>query len=1117
MQHNQFRSRRCRYLLLFALLHLCVTGVAQDVTYTGKDVPIKTVFKEVEKQTGYFVMYNGPVLNNIPPVSIKADHLALQKFLDLLFADLPVDYVIRSKTIMLFPKQQPPSGGTQPAPVSGIITDKNGQPLNGATVRVKGKNLWVTTGANGQFSIPAEQGDILLINCLNQAPTAVKVDAVSGIKIMLQPLIMNLGETVVNGIYKRPVENYTGEARTYTVDQLRRVNNTNVISALRSLDASFQVPSDLNFGSDPNHLPQIQVRGANSIANTNLTSQYGYISNPPLFVLDGFEVPLQKIYDLDMNRVSKVTILKDAAATAIYGSKAANGVLVIETVQPRTGRLRLSYNNNLSVNAPDLTSYHLLNASQKLQLEQVAGIYNITSSLPLSAKEKLDEVYNNRLAEIKRGVNTYWLSQPLKTAFGQKHSIYLDGGDEYMRYGVDLSYAGTPGVMKGSKRDNLSGGVNLMYHKGALQFTNYLSVTSNKAENSPYGDFSQYAKMNPYFRPVDSVSGKTAKILQESNDQIGMYDMVYNPMYDASLKTKNNSDYVNITENFQADWNILPALKLSTRFSMYNQSNTADVFLPADAVEFVNTPDSLFSTRGYYQQTNGLSSSYQGDVYLNYGANFGKHTLFSTAGYHIQEDKANQNTVMAQGFPNADLDNILFGLQYPVNGKPTGTESIQRLISYYANVSYAYDYRYLLDLSFREDGSSLFGADKHYAPFWSVGLGWNVNKEHFLHIPDMFNRLKLRASYGSTGSQDFPSFAAAQTYQYLTSTRYLDHIGASLLSLGNTSLKWQQTNKFNLGTDIEMFKGRLQVTFNYYTERTNDLFTTVNTTPSSGFSSFFANLGTVQNRGLELYLTLFAVKKVKENIYWSFYGNLLHNQNKLLRISDALKAQNEQAVDQQTKSDDPVTAPVLQYKEGQSVSTIYAVRSLGIDPSTGNEVFLTADGKQTYKWSPRDEVPVGDNQPKVTGNFGSNLMYKGFSINVSMRTELGGQMYNSTLSDRVENANPVYNVDIRVLTDRWQKPGDNARYKGLTNLNGNTRTDITKATSRFIQDNNTLYCDAITLGYLFPHLLTDQWKMSRLQCFFYINNPFLVSSIRQERGLSYPFARNYSFSLQLGF
>lgn len=1112
-----------RFAIAFSLLFPVAKGFSQNVSLSRNKVSIKTIFKEVEQQTGYNFIYNEPVLENIPPVSIKANHLSLTAFLDLLFKDLPVSYMIRSKTILLFRKQaDTPGKDEQKGQVTGIVTNKAGIPLPGTTVSI-GRTRFIVTDGEGQFSITATEGDVLFVTVVNYTSQEVKVrytptaEKPMHLHIILQPLKVELGETVVNGIYKRPVENYTGAAKTYTVDQLRNVNNTSILGALRSLDASFQMPADNNFGSDPNHLPQIQIRGANSIANTNLTSQYGYISNPPLFILDGFEVPLQKIYDLDMNRVSKVTILKDAAATSIYGSKAANGVLVIETVQPQKGRLRLSYNNNLAISAPDLTSYHLLDASQKLQLEKAAGIYTTTDGLGIGVQAGLDEFYNMRLAEIKRGVNTYWLSRPLQTAFTQKHSVYVEGGDGYMRYGVDLGYNNSPGVMKGSKRETLSGGVNLIYHKKSLQFTNYLSITNNKAVNSPYGDFSQYAKMNPYWRPEDKATGKVSKVLQGFFEPAKWETMIYNPMYDATLNTENSTSYLNITDNFQADWNIREDLKLSTRFSMYNQRNSGTVFLPADAVEFVNTPDSLFSSRGYYQQTTGTSSSYQADVFLNYGRNFDRHTLYTTAGYHVQQDRAVSNTVMVQGFPNADMKNILFGLQYPANGKPTGSENLLRLLSYYANVSYAYDYRYLLDVSFREDGSSLFGSDKHYAPFWSAGLGWNLHKEKFVKIPDVINKFKLRVSIGSTGSQNFPPFAAAQTYQYLTGSRYLNNIGAALYTLGNNNLRWQQTNKVNAGADLELFKGRIQATFNYYVEKTTDLFTSVNTTPSSGFSSYFANLGTVQNKGMELYVTAFLIKNEPKNIYWSVYGNFLHNKNKLLKISDALKAQNDKAVDEQQKDKSPVTAPVLQYKEGQSVSTIYAVRSLGIDPSTGNEVFLTKDGVQTYRWSATDQVPVGDNQPKLTGNFGTNFMYRGVSVNIVMHTELGGQIYNNTLADRVENADPVYNVDIRVLTDRWQKPGDIARFKGLANLAGNTRTDITKASSRFIQENNTLYCDAITFGYLFPTKLTNQWKMSRLQCYFYLNNPFMISSIKQERGLDFPFARNYAFSLQLGF
>mgnify|MGYP000944106245 CR=1 FL=1 len=1113
--------------LTVILMNVSAGTFSQVVSFEGEKADIKLVFREVEKQTGFFFVYNEPVLQHTRPVSLKAQNIPLEDFLNLLFKDQPVDFMIKSKTILLFRKTGDSSrvGGSSPAaellffiPINGIVTDEKGAPMAGATVTIKNSKQAVVTGPDGRFSINASPGDVLVITFVNYAPQEIKVPGSTDlIRVSLKPVVTALENAVVNGIFRRPVENYTGSAQTYTVEDLRKINNTSVLAALRSLDASIQMPSNINTGSDPNQLPQVQVRGANSIANADLTSQYGYVSNPPLFILDGFEVSMQKIYDLDMNRVARITVLKDAAATSIYGSKAANGVLIIETLQPKKGRLQLDYNNNISLNIPDLSSYHLLNAEQKLQLELAAGVYNTLPSLGIHVQEYREELYNKRLAEARRGVNTYWLSQPLKTAIGQKHSLFLGGGDDYMRYGIDASYNHAPGVMKGSKRENVSGGINLLYRKSKFQFTNYLSVSYNRSDNSPYGSFSSFARMNPYWRPTDSITGRVTKILQPSVSDARWDYVAYNPLYNASLKTHNFSKYVNVTDNFQGDWNIQPDLKLSARASISTQKTDGTLFLPADAIEFVNTPDSLFSTRGYFKQTNGTNTSYQGDIFLNYGRSFGVHTLFATGGYHVQQDRSYSTTHTVQGFPNSEMDDILFGLQYPVNEKPTGTESVLRLVSFFGNLSYAYDYRYLLDISFRRDGSSLFGSNQHFAPFWSVGIGWNLHKERFIRMPESIDRLKLRASLGSTGSQNFPSFASAQTYTYLTSTRYLNHIGATMYSLGNPDLRWQQTEKFNGGLDLDMFKGRIQSSFNVYIEKTDDLFTSINTTPSSGFSSFYSNLGTVQNKGIELYLTAFVMKNEARRSYWSFYGNVLHNRNKLVKISDALKELNDKAIGEQTKSTNPITAPVLQYNEGQSVSTIYAVRSLGIDPSTGNEIFLTRDGKQTYRWSPLDEVPVGDNQPKFSGNTGTNFMYKGFSVNLGLRFELGGQSYNRTLSDRVENADPIYNVDERVLTDRWQKPGDHAKYKGLATINGITRTDITKASSRFIQDNNTLYCDAITLGYQLPKRVTDKWLMSRFQCYFYINNPFVVSSIRQERGIDYPFARNYALSLQLGF
>lgn len=1124
---NLLAMKLTAIFLLIGSLHVSAVGFTQKLTISGSSLPLEKVFSIIHQQTGYKFIFDSEDLKNIPAIDLSVREAPLTEVLNDCLSRNGLTYIIRYNTIIIRGSKLIPVNPLPRDPalilLKGVVKNERGDPLEGASIllQAKGFKRGIVTLSTGEFRLPnTPPGNYTLqvsmigyetyehVITLNENTPILSI-------VLHKGIIQSEKNFVVNGIYQRPAQNYTGAAQSYTAEQLRQVSNTSVFTALRSLDASFQMPSDINFGSDPNHLPQIQLRGSNSVANTNLTSQYGYISNPPLLILDGFEVSMQKLFDLDMNRIKKVTILKDAAATSIYGSRAANGVLVVETVQPEKGRLRLSYNNNLSINTPDLTSYHLLDAPQKLQLEQVAGIYRYKPEFGQAPVNQLalNELYDQRLAEVKRGVNTYWLSQPLATEFSQKHSIYLDGGDDYMRYGIDLSYNNNTGVMKGSKRENYSGGISLTYHKDKLQFTNYLSISYNKGIQSPYGEYANYSILNPYWRRTDS-TGHIPKVLQQGDPLSGV-STIYNPMYDVTLNTVNNSSYINVTENFQADWNIRKELKLSARFSLNSQKNSSNQFLPADAVEFATVADSLFSTRGAYAQLNGTAVSTQGDIFLNYGKTFGRNVLFATAGAHIQQDKFDSTTTAVQGFPNSNMNDILFGLQYPKNSVPTGSEGISRLLGYYGNASYAYDNRYLLDLSFRTDGSSLFGTNKHYAPFWSAGGGWNLHKEHFFHLPAVINRLKIRASYGSTGSQNFPAYASLQTYSYLIGSRYLNNVGTSLLGLGNPNLQWQQTNKMNLGADLEIYKGYMQATFNYYNKKTNNLFTSINTVPSSGFNSYYANLGNVQNRGVELYLTLFAIKKEHQNIFWSFYGNIFHNENKLLKISDALKAQNDKATGKQSSG--VITAPVLLYKEGQSISSIYAVRSLGIDPSTGNEVFLTKDGIPTYRWDPRDEVVVGDNQPVITGNFGTNLMYKGITINISMHTELGGQMYNGTLANMVENADLNFNVDSRVLSDRWQKPGDIASYKGLTDINGITRTDITRATSRFVEKNNNLYCDAISLGYLFPSHLTERWKMSRLQTLLYINSPFVISSIRQEKGLIYPFARSFSFSLQMGF
>ncbi|WP_337480068.1 TonB-dependent receptor plug domain-containing protein, partial [Prevotella sp.] len=287
-------------------------------------------------------------------------------------------------------------------------------------------------------------------------PQRVTYNGQASAKVVMVDDVNELGDVVVTGVVNKMKNSFTGSAATFSGDQLKNVGTQNAIASLKTLDPSFNV-LDSEFGSDPNRMPNIEIRGKSSLISTR--DELAEDPNQPLFILDGFESSLQAIYDLDMNRIASITILKDAASTAIYGSKASNGVVVVETIKPKSGHLHLSYNGSANVQWADLTSYNLMNAAEKLEFEKLVGRYSNFSNT--EQELRLMQSYNAKLADIARGVDTYWLSEPLRTGLNHRHSIYADGGEGAFMFGLGLTYNGVTGIMKESKRDNISGNIDL--------------------------------------------------------------------------------------------------------------------------------------------------------------------------------------------------------------------------------------------------------------------------------------------------------------------------------------------------------------------------------------------------------------------------------------------------------------------------------------------------------------------------------------------------------------------------------------------------------------------------------------------------------------------------------
>ena len=1000
--------------------------------------------------------------------------------------------------------------------ITGVILDENKQTVIGANILLKGTSQGATSGTDGHFSLAIPDSNaVLIVSFIGYEKSEIKVGRNLSLKIILKPDLKSLDEVVVTGLFTRKADSYTGSVVTVNKDELLRVGNSDILTSLKNIDPSFQILQSNSYGSDPNQLPDIQMRGASSFSD--MKDQYQTSPNQPLFIVNGFEQSLTKVMDLDMNLVKTVTILKDATSKAIYGSKGANGVIVIETELPKEGKLRVSYKGDLNIQYADLTSYSLANAREKLEIERLSGVYTSDNQLNQLA---LDQEYSNLLKEVERGVNTYWLRIPLQVGIGQKHTGRFEGGTGDVNYSMDISYNDIQGVMKGSNKKTISGTALISYRYNKFLFRNSLSVSNNNSANSPYGAFSDYSKLNPYWRPYND-DGTVREILgtyQMANSK--GFKNIYNPLINSTLNTKNISGYTDITNDSYIEWNAWKDLKFVGQVGITAQDNCSEIYLPRDHTSFrdIVVGSDAYFLRGSYTMSNGKAQSIDAAVKANYSKEIGKNVLFANLQWNLNTNTNKSVAIEAQGFSSDNVDYITQAIQYMESSKPTGSESLSHEVGVLGALNYAYDERYLLDYSYRLSGSSLFGADKRWGTFWALGLGWNVHKETFLKDIKQIDQLKVRLSTGFSGSQNFKTYQALSTYTYYTDVAYDNIIGAYLLGLANKNLQWQKTRDNNFGLDLSLWH-KLNVTVDLYQKNTDNLLTPVSLPTSTGFTSYTENLGSTSNTGIEIKSNLRLISDKKSAVFFSVFGSLAHNRNKLVKISNALRSVNAENDAGKTANSDhesdvsTTITPSVRYEEGQSMSAIWAVRSLGIDPTTGNEVFRKKDGSLTYIWDANDQVVCGDTQPKVSGTFGFNFEKKGFSVNASFLYNLGGQYYNTSLVDKVENADVQYNVDARMLSGRWSTPGVASIYKKFSES-----ATFTLPTSRFIQNLNELQVTSVNVGYNFQYSkLLKALKIEQLKLTAYMNDVARFATVKAERGTEYPFSRTISGSLQITF
>ena len=1002
--------------------------------------------------------------------------------------------------------------------ITGVVLDEENLPLIGATITVKRdgeSDIYTVTDTEGRFSFAANGNETTLV--ASYIGYSVKNIAVQANKhkyvFHLTPDMQKLNEVVVTGIFNRKKEGFTGSAVTIKGDDLKKFSTTNVAKALSAVAPGLRLTENIDMGSNPNGIPKMSLRGqanmdfASTSQNDILSVQgeYETYPNQPLIILDGFEISAQKFADLDPERVASVTLLKDAAATAIYGSRASNGVIVVESRTPQAGKLWVSYGGELRVETPDLTGYNLMNASEKLDAEWRSGMYTSGGLRP----EKL-MLYQRKLRAVKQGVDTYWLDKPLRTSYQQRHTLTLEGGDESLRYSLYAGFNTSPGVMKDSKRDVFTGNFNLQYRFKKFLLKNSLSIDSSTGKESPWGSFHDYTMLNPYLKAYNE-DGSIPKYLDDFSAvsiEAGA-ERYSNPMYNTTFNSKNSNSNLGITELFSAEFTPNDDWRIVGNFSISKNTGHSDRFRPAQHTAFDEIGDPAY--RGDYARTQSSATKWSGDLTVSYDKLLNDtHYITGNTRFSLQENTSESYSALVTGFPNDNMDEILFGRRY--SEKMEGMENTSRLVGWVLAAGYSYKYKYSADFNIRLDGSSQFGTDNRWAPFWSVGLRWDAKKENFLKNADWLSDLVFRATYGTTGSQGMDPYQAHLYYSYanLLKPYYSsDATGSEIMAMPNEDLKWQDTHNLNLGVEMGFLNGRITARAEYYQKRTNNLVTTITLAPSLGFSSFPANLGELENKGMEFSLSFIPYQNRAKQAYWTVTVNGSHNVDKLVKISEAMKIMNEKNM---TGLKD---TPLPRYEEGRSLNCIWVVPSLGIDPATGQEILLKRNGKMTGVWDAVDAVPVANTEPDWQGFINSSFTYKGWGADVSFSYRFGGQVYNQTLVDRVENAKLMYNADKHVADLRWQKPGDQARFKTLS-----YNAADTQATSRFIMDENVFQWSSLSLHYRMDPQnapFIRQLGLSSAKVAFNMEDIFYLSTVKRERGLDYPFSRRFSVSLNLTF
>jgi TonB-linked SusC/RagA family outer membrane protein len=1067
-------------ILTMAILQVSASTNAQKITLNKRNAPLEQVFDDIRNQSGYDFFYNLKLIKSAKPVTVNLKNAELEEALAEIFSGQPLMYTItrEDKAIVVKERKTP----VPPRKITGKVTDEKGVPLVGVIVRGKSYNAASSTDKDGNFIITVpDENAVLVFSYMGYKTIEVPADH-SGLTVTMQEDISALNEVVVVGYGTQKRADLTGALSSVSNDKLVATHFTTATQALAGQLPGVDIVTS---GTKPGGGADIMIRGQNTIkSGTDL----GGI-NPPLYVLDGIYV--NSINDISPSDIERIDVLKDASSTAIYGSRGANGVIIVTTRKGKQGKNSVEYTGSATVNSV-MNLPHFTNADEwvKYRIDRRKG-QNYTN--PTFEPDLLQLLGKSAYDNYEAGKSISWPDEILQTSYSQSHAVSVNGSAERLTYSLGLGLNSDNGLINGDSynRYNLSAAVNRQINNVFKIGTNVYTAYEITKAASPE-TFRTIYRLNPLSNKYN-----TDGSLLFYPDGI---TTITNPILEAKNRHTQTNNF-HVFGNMYLEVKPVSWLKFTTTFAPDINHSEYGSYIGAMTKTGAGA---LANNIAQYQP--GRTVKYTWDNLLQADKTWGDHTvnlLLGTSQYKSASMNAGE---AARAFPTDAYDwyNLGAGTMYSMSTAYTQ----EQLSSYLGRINYDYKGRYLFTATTRTDGSSKLAEGHKWAFFPSAAVAWRISEEKFLKDKTALSNLKLRFSYGVSGNNGVAPYS---TYQTVNNARYLfgdkSVNTASIARFENKSLTWELTKEFNLGLDFEFYKGRIGGTIDVYNRRTNGIIMNRVMSQLNGFSSLTDNVGAVNNKGIEVSLNTVNIKT--ENFSWTTSLNFASNHNEIVSLSDG--SQRDEANG---------------WFVGQPVGVVWTYDQVGYwgeneaaeakryGLAPGSIKVRDIDGSGTMNNA--DKVFKGSLFPKWTGGITNTFVYKNVDLAFTVTTRQGqysdSQFHRSYSMTDNENFNVL---DLNYWTPQnssgtWVRPG------------------VPSGPMEVLYYQKTSYVRVgyINLGYNLPKHLVHNLGLSKFRFFVSCQNPFIFTDYagwdpemasKDTQGPAYPMTRKFMLGLNVGF